>query len=185
MKKYMPYGFDLKFQYKTYRNIGKSYWIEFNAKKKILYKIRKIIRNVLNKKEEKYRNFDSFSQWESYIYEEFDEKKLANRKDYICYLKRSKRNIEIFCDMIGAVITPIYVVMLTMGATIVLNADTIGIDTSDSNIIKAGILHGFICMSIILVVVLSFLMLQFIKYRRKIYFYKDLIMVLENENTNH
>lgn len=34
MRKYMPYGFDSEFQYKTYKNIGISYWIEFNAKEK-------------------------------------------------------------------------------------------------------------------------------------------------------
>lgn len=185
MRKYMPYGFDSEFQYKTYKNIGISYWIEFNAKEKKLYKMRRIVRNTLNKDEKKYKNFDTFSQWEHYICEEFYTKKFVNRKDYVRYLERSRRNKEIFCDMIGAVITPIYVVMLTMGATLVLNTDAVNNVLNNSNMIKVAIMHGFICMTIILVIVLSFLMLLFLRHRRKAYFYKDLIMVLEKEHANH
>lgn len=181
MRNYIPYRFDFKFQYKTYKNIGISYRIEFNAKKKFLYKMRRIVRNVLNKNEKKYKNFDTFSQWEHYICEEFDAKKFANQKDFIRYLKCRKRNAEIFCDMIGTVVTPIYVVMLTMGATVLMNTDNI----NDSNMIKAGIIHGFIFMSIILVIVLFCLMVYFFGKRRKKYFFKDLIIVLEKGHTNH
>lgn len=174
----MPYEIDLEFQYRTYKNIGKTYWIEFKAKKNFLYKIWRIIRIIFNKNEKRYKNFNTFSQWENYVCEEFNEKKFTNQKDYICYLKRCKRNLEIFCDMIGALITPIYVVMLTMGATLLLNTDLVNIDINDMKMIKASVMYGFSYMSIVLVVALYFLMLQFLRYRRKIYFFEDLIKVL-------
>lgn len=185
MKKYAPYGFDFKFQYRTYKNIGKTYWINFKAKKNFLYKIRRMTREIINKNEKKYKNFDTFSQWEDYIHEEFGAKKFSNQKDCICYLKRSKRTAEIFCDMIGAVITPMYVVLLSIGATLIFNTDIVKIDTYDLSMIKAYIINGYIYMSIMLTIVFCFLMLHFFKYRRKIYFYKDLINVLLNEHTNH
>lgn len=185
MRKYIPYSFDMKFQYRTYKNIGKAHWIDFKTKKNFLYKIRRIAKNLINKNEKKYKNFDTFSQWEFYIGEEFNAKKIPNRNDYIHYLKRSKRNTEIFCDMIGAVVTPIYVVMLTMGTTLIMNTDILKLNTTDSNMIKVGITYGFICMSIISLFTLIFLMLYFFRQRRKIYFFKDLIMVLEKGHTNH
>lgn len=185
MRKYIPYGFDFKFQYKTYKNVGKTHWIDYKAKKNFLYKILRIVRNIINKNENKYKNFDTFSQWEHYIHEEFKTKKFDNKKDCIRYLERSKRNTEIFCDMIGAVVTPIYVVMITIGATLTMNTNIVNIDTNEPNMIKESLVYGYICMSIVLFFVLIFLMLQFFRHRRKIYFFKDLIIVLKKEHANH
>lgn len=179
MRKYIPYSFDMKFQYRTYKNIGKTHWIDFKAKKNLLYKIWRIVRRTINKNEKKYKNFDTFSQWEYYIRKEFDTKKFDDKKNYIRYLKRSERNAETICDMIGAVVTPIYVVLLTMGATLIMNTDIVNIGTNDSRMIKVYVMHGYICMSIILLFVLIFLMRYFFRQKRKIYFFKDLIKVLK------
>lgn len=185
MNKYMPYEIDLKFQYRTYKNIGETHKIDFKAKKNFLYKIWRITRIIFNKNEKSYKNFNTFSQWENYVCEEFNEKKFTNQKDCIHYLKRSKRNKEIFCDMVGAIITPIYVVLLTMGATLILNTDIVNNYTNNWYLIKAYIMRGYIYMSIILVFVLFILMFRFLRYRTKINFFKDLIEVLENKNANH
>lgn len=55
MEKYIPYGIDLDFQYKTYKNIGESYRIEFKARKNLLYRVRKCIREFRNKNEKNIR----------------------------------------------------------------------------------------------------------------------------------
>lgn len=181
MRKYIPYDFDMKYQYRTYKNIGETHRIDFKAKKNFLYKIWRVARNLINKNEKKYMKFDTFSQWENYICEEFGKNKFSNQIDCICYLKRSKRSKETACNMLGAIVTPIYVVLLTMGITLVFNSDMAGIDANNLNAIRAYIFYGYFCMAFILFFILLFLMSNFIKYRRRINFFDDLIMILENE----
>lgn len=182
MKKYMPYGVDLEFQYSTYKNIGKSYQIEFKARKKFFYKIVNYIRKFFNKDEKKYKNFDTFSQWKNNICEEFEKIGAKNKEDFIRYIMGVRRNKEIMCDMIGAVVTPIYVVVLTMGATLFTNFDTLGEDIkSNLYLIKTYIMYGSINMGIILVVVLMFLMAIFRDNKSKQFFCDDLIKILKNE----
>ena len=170
MRHYLPYGLDLKFEYRTYKNIGETYRIDLKAEVNFLYKIPKIIRSISNKKERKYRNFDTFSQWEHYIHEKFNFEKFINQEDCVRYLEKSKRCKENVYNMIGAIVTPIYVVMLTMGITILT---------------ALNLFYGFIYMSVILVIVLFVLMVMFSRIKRKIYFLKDFIWVLQNEYTNH
>ena len=85
-------------------------------------------------------------------------------------MEKSKRCKENVYNMIGAIVTPIYVVMLTMGITILT---------------ALNLFYGFIYMSVILVIVLFVLMVMFSRIKRKIYFLKDFIWVLQNEYTNH
>ena len=164
MKKYMPYEIDLKFQYRTYKNIGKTYKIHFESKKSWWYKVRKVVRNTINKRQKRYKTFDTFSQWENYIHEEFNVKKFNNKTDYIHYLEFCRRNKEISYEMVGAVATPMYVFMLTVGMTLLMSEDEF---------------FGYIVISVILFMVLPFLMNIFITNKRKYNFYNDLIMVLK------
>lgn len=164
MKKYMPYEIDLKFQYRTYKNIGKTYKIDFESKKSWWYKVRKVVRNAINKSQKRYKTFDTFSQWENYIHEEFNVKKFNNKTDYIHYLEFCRRNKEISYEMVGAVATPMYVFMLTVGMTLLMSEDEF---------------FGYIVISVILFMVLPFLMNIFITNKRKYNFYNDLIMVLK------
>ena len=90
MQKYMPYGVDLKFQYRTYKHIGKLHQIEFRAEKRCIYKLLRKIESLSNKNEKKYKNFATFSQWEHYICNELDRIRFINKEDYIHYLEKNK-----------------------------------------------------------------------------------------------
>ena len=58
---------DLKFEFKTFKNIGKLNKIK--EQKKIFCKQRVWLKKITNKKEKRYKNFDSFSQWERCLWE--------------------------------------------------------------------------------------------------------------------
>lgn len=51
MKKYCPYNFDIDFQLRTYKNVGRMYELEYKAKEKVWYKICLLIRKVFNRNE--------------------------------------------------------------------------------------------------------------------------------------
>lgn len=171
MKKYMPYGMDLRFQYSTYKNIGKSDRIEFKARKNFICKARDYIRKKRNKNEKRYKNFNTFSQWENSICEEICTNRRFDKEDLVHYLKHYKRTEETSCEMIGAIVTPIYIVMLTMGTTLCMNANMPDI-------------NGYVKMSFVLLLTLIFLMLMFRRIKTHINFYKDLIMIVDKEKTN-
>lgn len=176
MQKYMPYSVDLKYQYRTYKHIGKLYQIEFMAEKNCIYKLLRKSESFFNKKEKKYKNFATFSQWESYIRNEFDKIRFVNKWDYIHYLERNKRICEMLYNMIGAIVTPIYVVMLTFGITFMSN--TSGMDNFDE--ITVYLLKVFVFMTIILLFMTIYLVQRFCKLRKKQSFYEDLIVIIKN-----
>lgn len=184
MKKYTPYGIDFKFQYRTYKNIGKTYQIEFKARKNFLYKILNCIRKFNNKNEKKYMNFDAFSQWKQWIRQELNLNEGNNKENITHYLEKYKRNSKIACDMMGAIVTPMYAVVLTLGVTLIMNTDVIkiymeNIGIQSAEIIELYIYSGYISMSIIISSVLVLLMWMFRRNKMKLEFYEDLIDILK------
>lgn len=181
MKKYIPYGVDFKFQYRTYKNIGKTCQIEFKARKNFLYKILNGIRKFNNKNEKKYMNFDTFSQWKQWIRQELNLNEGDNKENIIHYLEKYKSNSEIVCDMIGVIVTPMYVVVLTTGVTLFMNTDIIKTNagTQSEELIVSYIFSGYIIMSIFITGVLILLMRMFRKNKMKLKFYEDLISNLK------
>lgn len=173
MKKYMPYSIDLKYHYRTYKNIGKLYQKEWRKKTHCDKK-----RN--NKK--RYKNFDTFSQWEQWVFQEFYSNKIINTKDIIHYLKSYKRKYEQLVEMVGGIVIPLYVVLLTMGMTLLLNTDIIQNDAENMCMVNEYIMHGYFEMSGIILLVLLFLMINFYNNKRKLYFYTDLIKILKKKH---
>lgn len=179
MKEYMPYGVDLRFQYRTYKNIGRSHRMEYKARKNIFYKIIYHVRRFHNKNEKYYKDFDTFSQWRGYIYEKINENVFIKKEDFQHYLVQKKRNKKIYCDMMGAIITPMYVFLLTLGMTVCMNTDVLDIDKMSKVLIMEYILGNYINISIVLIFALMFLVTFFVKVKTKVNFYNDLIIVLQ------
>lgn len=102
-KKYTPYRFDEKKEYKIYHNIGKRYRKEFTGEK--------------SKVNEKYPDFDKYSEWEKY----FTKKFLLNNYntcDFLHYLNEKLRFYQIFRECLKSLVIPIYVAILTIILTI-------------------------------------------------------------------
>ena len=68
-KKYMPYGFDFKYEYATYINIGTEEKVEYKAKSAFWFRCLKIIRKYRNKNKKKYKRLKNYSEWKEYILE--------------------------------------------------------------------------------------------------------------------
>lgn len=166
MKKYVPYGFDLKFEIRTYKNIGKDKKMKFKSKERLFYAIYYSIRNFCNRDEKKYKNFDNFSEWKEYIEMKVKETEY-NKEDFKHYLNAIKNENEDSSNMIGSIATPIYICIITIGMTIFAS-------------IKSYILHMlvFIFMSGILLFAFLSLLIQYKRIRSKYYFCEDVINVL-------
>lgn len=56
---YMPYNFNIEYEYLTYKNIGVEEKILYKAKRNTFYRLRLLIRKFFNKNERKYKNLNS------------------------------------------------------------------------------------------------------------------------------
>lgn len=161
------YGIDLKYQYKTYKNVGKTYQIELKAKNNYFYKILGNMRKFLNKNEKRYKNFDTYSQWKDSIYIEINEIGFINKIDFLHYLLYYSRSKDATCEALGTIVTPIYTIILTMGITLFLTTD-----------IQESLIKGFMFMAPVVILVLAYLLCKYTDNRKEFYFYKDLIEIL-------
>ena len=66
-RKYMPYGFDENYEYKTYRNIGKDYGDSRTADAGHIENIKRYFRKKVNKTQKYYATCDTYTQWKNYI----------------------------------------------------------------------------------------------------------------------
>ena len=186
MRKHMSciFNMDLKFEFKTFKNIGKLNKIK--EQKKIFCKQRVWLKKITNKKEKRYKNFDSFSQWEKYIQKKFKTPKEIKKKDYLFFLERDKHEMQMSCDVVGTIVTPIYAVLLSMGAMLMGNTEALRVDKNRidiADIIYKYLLYGFGSMTVIILLVLIFLLAIYYRRRKRIYFYNNLIAVLKKQNT--
>lgn len=116
-KKYRPYNFDVKYEYRTYKNIGVNHRLEFLAGKSLIYKIKKFIRNCINQKEKRYRNFDTYLQWKEYFVDKMP-KDSVNRINLYHYLKESRDNTQFLTNEGETVAVPIYVAFLSISTAL-------------------------------------------------------------------
>ena len=157
--KYKPYNFDFKFQYRTYKNIGIRHKNQFMAKK-MRYRIYETIRNLNNKDERKYKNFDTFSQWRRYIEEEF-KGNLKNYDDLKHYLQKRKDDYEFLRNVSGTIVVPIYVCMITMELSVYT---TEGVDPIFT-----------------IISVFAYLITLCLRQKYRYNFYRDFIKILNQE----
>ena len=167
MKMYIPYYFDLQYEFETYKNIGKAHKIDYLSKTRLFYKFKKVIRNCANINETKYKNIDEYSVWKRYIKNKIRKSNSIDKKELIHFLKTIKRGNKATCEMIGAVVTPSYVFILTLAMTILVRGEI------------GEMLYGFFITGGILFFVLLFLMKLFRQSKIRYYFCKDLINIIE------
>lgn len=184
MRKHMSCisNIDLKFEFKTFKNIGKLNKIK--EQKYFFCKQRVWLKKITNKKEKRYKNFDSFSQWEKYIQKKFKIPKEIKKKDYLFFLERDKHEMQMSCDMLGIIVIPIYAVLLSMGAMLMGNTEVLRADENRIDMAYAiykYLLYGFGSMTIIILLTLIFLLAIYCGRRKKIFFYNNLIVALKNK----
>ena len=178
--KEMLYNFDYKYEYKTYKNVGVDEKINYKSKGNFFYKLLRLIRFLLNKNEKRYKKLNTYSEWENYVIDS-REGRCFKRKDFIHFLKSRQRKCECCYDIVGSVVTPIYVVLVSGGLTLLLLPYQ-----NDSTISNA--FGAWFLFTVLLIFILVFLIKRNYKYRNEYYFYHDYIEIIskqEKDNANY
>ncbi len=170
---YMPYNFNFKYEYKTYKNIGKEYKIQYKAEKKILYRLYWLIRKVSNWNEKKYKNFNNFSEWKEYINHTRLENN-SNKEDFIHFLEERMRNCDVNRNTIGNIVTPIYVILISGGLSILLIP-------AQNDKKYESVLFAWCTFSVILLLILLFLLKYNHSKSNQYFFCKDFIEIIKKQ----
>lgn len=172
MKKaeYIPYNFDIKYEYETYKNVGKDCEVQFRAVRSRFYKIYKKIRDWKNKGEKKYKRIDRYSQWEVYIKEKIRDY-FYDPTDFKHYLLKRERVCRLSATFWQASIIPILVGMISIISSIYMS------------ISLPYFLGAFACSLMLIYTFVKTMKTQFY-YEGKSFFFKDVIEILEKNKYN-
>lgn len=169
--KYMPYYFDRKYEYRTYKNIGVEYRILKQAEKNIFCKLRWKVRKFMNAGERNYKNFDKYSEWEAYV-NSLPFMNSSNKTDLLRFLQSRARLYDFARNIVGSIVTPFYAVLLS-GALAVL----IAMPMDKITYVIVLYIWGFFC--ILLFVLLVFLYKMSWVKSNWYYFYRDYIEIVQ------
>ena len=170
---YMPYNFNFNYEYQTYKNIGIEKEMQYMARKNCFYKLRYLIRKLLNKNEKNYKNLDKFSEWEEYV-KSTRLKKSCNNKDFIHYLEGRARRCNVNRNIDGNIVTPIYVVMASGALTVLLL-------TIQEHKTLDLILGVWLSFSAITYFIFEYLIKRNCKMNDQCFFYMDYIKIIEEQ----
>lgn len=184
-KNYMPYNFDEKYEFKTYKNIGRSSKIYYCFKKNLFLKMYYKLWN--NEIEKRYKNYNTYSEWEKFILSQVASKydyNLEYYNNFVHFLKEKKRHYEFGQSVINSIFIPILLLLATGVVTILLGNDFI---KEECSFLLEFEINWFIFG---LIVIMIFIIAYIFKVRNNkyYYFYKDYIEILEayeSENTSH
>jgi len=170
---YMPYNFNIEYEYLTYKNIGVEEKILYKAKRNTFYRLRLLIRKFFNKNERKYKNLNKYSEWEEYV-KNTSVADILNKKDFIHFLEAKARYYDVIRHTVGTILTPIFVVILSGALTIFLSP-------FQGDILPDVILFSWLSFIVILYIVLIYFN-QSNNYRNNRYFFfKDYIKIIEEQ----
>lgn len=170
---YMPFNFDFKYEYKTYKNIGKEYKIKYKAEKNVLYRLYWFIRKIFNWNEKKYKDLNNFSEWEEYV-NQTRSGDTSNKKDFIHFLEGKARGCDVNRNTIGSIVTPIYVILISGGLSILL----LLVPKSD---IYESVSYAWCTFSVILFLILVFLLSYNHSKSNQYFFCKDYIEIIKKQ----
>ena len=173
INEYMPYNFDFKYEYLTYKNIGKEEEINYYAKICIFYRLYLGIRKLLNKNEKKYKNLNKFSEWEEYV----KSKRVAyfqNEKNFLHFLKSRLRHCETVNNIMGNIILPISVLIFSVSFSVIL------LPFEEKAMSMFSYIYVlWIFFDIFLFLLLGFLINSTFKTRKLYFFLMDYIKIIE------
>lgn len=113
--KYLPYSFDEKYEFRTFRNVGKDY--DNNTKICMAGNIRRSFHRIINEKEKKYCICDTYLQWKKYVKNSIKSRNI-NKDNYMHWLIKKQRYYEIRLETVKLVLIPLYILLLTILAEI-------------------------------------------------------------------
>lgn len=111
--KYKPYGFNERYEYRTYKNIGRDYGNRKYANMGLIYNAERFLRRKINTKEKSYAMCDTYLQWKKYV-EKNLEKNLTDNENYMHWLIKQQRHYKERLEAIKVILIPLYIFILTI-----------------------------------------------------------------------
>lgn len=154
-KKYTPYNFDEKIEYKIYENIMERYNREFLGKKTKVHK--------------EYPDFDKYTEWKTYFESKFLNG-ISNNCDFKHYLNDRLRIYQSLVDISKSVVTPICIAVITLVLTIYA--------TSGFSFI--ALLSSLLVGIIIIMIYLMYLVWE---HGKMVNFFEDCINIIDSKES--
>lgn len=114
-QRYTPYFFDIKYEKRTYKHIGKDYGDRKTADRGLIKNfLRWYRKRIYNRKELKYKFCNTYEEWKHYLLE----RKFCNisdKQNMIKFLNKQKMFCEKLFESIKTVIIPIYIALYSVG----------------------------------------------------------------------
>ena len=160
--RFMEYGLDLQYEFKTYKHVGKDYGNRKIANKGWIKNFRRFWRkSIVNKKEQKYKFCNTYSEWRDHV-KGLIPKKSEYYDNFLHFLILEKKDAETFLETIKVILIPIYIAMCGMTSVFPLN-DTFSVIAI--MLIIVGFSTGFIYYA-----------------KKNVEFYEDFIEIVKEEN---
>lgn len=174
--RYMPYFFDIKYEIRTYKHIGKDYGDRRIADRGLIRNfLRWYRKRIYNRKELKYKFCNTYEEWKLYLFE----RKFCttyDKQNMIKYLNDRKRTCEKIFESIKTIIIPLYITIYS-GAIALMDKFWSEAEVSESMSRKS--------MSVYLVLLLLFIIgvsfYWIVKNKDDISFYKDYMDCMKKE----
>lgn len=109
--KYKPYMIDIKYEFKTYQHVGKDYGNSKSADLGCLFNFRRFVRKTWNRKQNKYKFCNTFSDWKEHITSVLN-KNIVNYDDMIHWLIYERNFAKQYLESIKAILIPIYIAFI-------------------------------------------------------------------------
>lgn len=111
--KYTPYGFDEKYEYKTYKNIGKDYGDRKIADVGFFENVKRYFRRKTNRKQKQYAMYNTYEQWKKHVKKNIERYPLSI-ENYKHWLIKQQRYYQERLELIKIILIPLYIFMLTV-----------------------------------------------------------------------
>ncbi len=175
-QRYTPYFFDIKYEKRTYKHIGKDYGDRKTSDRGL---IRNFLRwhrkRIYNRKELKYKFCNTYVEWKHYLLE----RKFCNisdKQNMIKFLNKQKMFCEKMFDSIKTVIIPIYIALYSVGIA-AMDKISVEMETTESEA-RESIFFCMIFMTLFIAIISSYWIFQ---HKSDIHFYEDYIDCLNNK----
>lgn len=111
--KYKPYGIDLNYEMKTYKNVGCDYGNAQSADLGRLFNLKRFWRKRKNREQTEYRFCDTYSDWEKHVQAVLPNN-ICNYADMLHWLEGKRNNAKTQLEMTKSILIPIYIALLTI-----------------------------------------------------------------------
>lgn len=167
MKKgyYMPYGLDMEYEYRTYKQVGADYGNRKTANFGMFGNICRFFRRKRNKTEKKYAFCNTYSEWKRHVKDILPSDAHCNYEDIVHWLYRKRNNESSYLEAIKCILIPIYISLFTMIDVIV-----------QEDIVKSMVMLSTLCIIVVFSSVIYY------SAARRLQFYEDFIEVVEKNN---